>query len=443
MRAARPIEQSRSLGAIFLFLVVALLGFAAPLPASATAYDLCAFREGSEGPCTCKRKGDEAGQFTTVNKRYCRRWSRNTAAAPQRVAGPAQAPAQTPVQAADEPSTMPTGTVAQAEDKTSASPAAASSATSKLNDVRARGKLLCGVNTGLLGFASQSDTGAWIGLDVDFCRAVAAAVFADASKVEFVPVEMSARFEALKSGSVDILARNTTWTMNREVEYGIAFAGVLYFDGQGLLVSAERGLVSAQQLTGMKVCVVSGTTSEKNLAYYFKALQINAETQTFASHAELLKAYQGGACDVYSADRSLLYAERAGFAEPLKHDILPEVISKEPLGPSVQQGDEEWSRIVRWTLSALINAEEVGLDRASATSTQPLSEDAQRLVDGAAAGGEKLRLQKSWLRDVVAAVGNYGEMFEANVGKGSPLGMERGINALWKRGGILYAPPMW
>ncbi|WP_333795425.1 amino acid ABC transporter substrate-binding protein [Hyphomicrobium sp.] len=333
----------------------------------------------------------------------------------------------------------PAQTAARPDTAASASPAVAR----KLDAVRSRGKLLCGVNTRLLGFAARTETGVWAGLDVDFCRALAAAVLEDADKVEFIPLETNERFDALKDGKIDVLSRSTTWTMNREVDLGLTFAGVLYFDGQGFMTRDDRGLVSAQQLAGSKVCVEAGTTTEKNMAYFFKVQQVEAETVSLPTREETLKAYAEGTCDAYSGDRSALFSDRASFAEPAAHTILPEVISKEPLGPAVAGGDEEWAAIVRWTLAGLINAEEVGLNRTSAGQEAPLDDEAKRLIDGAGASGEKLRLGKSWLRAAVAAVGNYGEMFEANVGGESPLGMERGLNALWKRGGILIAPPMW
>lgn len=421
-------------------------------PASA-GYRLCALRDGPQGPCTCKSDGDGAGHFTVVPKSRCRAadaaQKKDAAAAPaegtqpQAASSTAQAPA-VPAPAADPPPTQVTEPApASAAEGASIITAALPSAASKLDEVRSRGKVLCGVNTGLLGFAAQTGAGSWAGLDVEFCHALAAAVFGDASKVDFVPLETNERFDALKSQKVDILSRNTTWTMSREVEMGLRFAGILYFDGQGFMTGSERGLVSAHQLSGLKVCVESGTTTEKNMAYYFKAQGIDAQVQAFPTRDDMLKAYGSGACDAYSGDRSALFSDRASFSEPEKHDILPEVISKEPLGPAVLKSDEEWTEIVRWTLAGLVNAEEVGLDKAAASGAGSLSDDAQRLVDGAGASGEKLRLKRTWLRDVVAGVGNYGEMFEANVGKGSSLGMDRGLNALWKRGGILSAPPMW
>ena len=353
------------------------------------------------------------------------------------------APGASPAQA-DPDSTAPA-----ADEKTPTQVAATHPATmtagsgQKIKDVRARGKLLCGVSTGLLGFSAQTQSGEWHGLDADFCRAVATVVLGDPSKVEFLPLEAEARFEALKSGKIDLLSRNTTWTMNRDVSHGIEFVGVIYFDGQSFMTSEDRGLVSAQQLAGGTVCVEKATTTEENVAYYLKTHQIDAELRTFEVRKEMIDAYLKGTCDAVASDRSALFSERAEFPEPLKHVVLPEVISKDPLGPAVMHGDPSWEEIVRWTLAGLINAEEVGLDKASALSMQPLSDDALRLVESAGATGQKLQLARNWLRDAVAAVGNYGEMFDANVGKASPLGMNRGLNSLWKKGGILYAPPMW
>lgn len=417
-----------------LRVALAVLMMAASVVPSEAAYHLCALRDGPRGPCTCKGDADGAGQFTVVAKKHCRagaadaKVDREAATIAAKAAEPAAADADAAgLSKAAHPLT------------TGALPAAGR----QLDAVRQRGKLLCGVNTGLLGFSARAESGIWAGLDVDFCRAVAAAVFSDADKVEFVPLETNERFDALTDGKVDILSRNTTWTMNREVELGLRFAGVLYFDGQGFMTSDDRGLVSAQQLSGSKVCVEAGTTTEKNMAYFFKAHQVEAQTVSLPTREATLRAYADGTCDTYSGDRSALFSDRASFAEPARHAVLPEIISKEPLGPVVREGDEEWAAIVRWTLAGLINAEEVGLDRKAAQSTAPLGDEAQRLVDGAGASGVKLRLGKSWLREVVAAVGNYGELFEANVGKDSPLGMERGLNALWKRGGILAAPPMW
>lgn len=395
--------------------------------AASAGYRICALRSGPNGPCTCKSDTDGVGQFTVVAPGYCRR----ARAAAMKEKGAAVAAAPLP---ATKPAPLPAAPAV-----TGALPAPGS----KLAEVRARDKLICGVNPGLLGFAYRNNAGEWVGLDADFCRAVAAATLGDGGKVVFVPLDAATRFDALKAGKIDILSRNTTWTMNRDVDLGLEFAGVLYFDGQSFMTGEERGFVSAQQLAGSRVCVQQATTTESNMAYYFRAHGIAAEVKTFAAREDLVKAYLGGACDVYSADRSSLFADRAAFAEPLRHAILPEVISKEPLGPAVLQGDPQWIKIVRWTLAALVNAEEVGLGKAMAASTAPLEGDARRLVEGAGASAAALGLDKAWLRTVVASVGNYAEIFEANVGAASPLGMDRGMNALWKRGGILYAPPMW
>ena len=431
---------------------------------AAAAYKFCAFRSGSAGPCTCKSDADGPGQWTVVSRGNCRRADKadNPATAPNAATGvnPAAAESPAPAPAASVDSAPAATAPATAEPAAAAVPPSVNTEApktshittgalpaeggAKLKDIRKRGKLLCGVNTGLLGFAAQSASGEWTGLDADFCRAVAAAVFAYATKVEFVPIETSARFEALQSGKVDLLSRNTTWTMNRDVDLNLDFAGVLYLDGQSFMTTEERGLVSAQQLAGGKVCVEAGTTTQSNTIYYFKTQNISAEIVALPSRTELVKAYLSGACDAYSGDRSSLFADRAGFEDPLKHAILPEVISKEPLGPVVRDDDKDRSEIAKWVLAALINAEEAGLDKATAAdASKPVSADAERLIGGAGSSGAKLGLKASWLRDVVAAVGNYGEMFEANVGKNSPVGMDRGLNALWKKGGILYAPPMW
>ncbi|MEJ1159462.1 amino acid ABC transporter substrate-binding protein [Prosthecomicrobium sp. N25] len=318
-------------------------------------------------------------------------------------------------------------------------PAAAGSPT--VDAVRARGHLVCGVNEGLLGFAAQDPSGTWRGFDADFCRAVSVAVLGKDTDVVFVPLGTANRFEALKSGSIDLLARNTTWTMQRQVTLGFDFAGASFFDGQGFIARADRGLTSAQQLAGLKVCVVKGTTTETNMAYYFRQHGLAAETRGFDGRDAMLAAYKAGDCDAYSGDRSALFADRAGFEAPQDHAVLPEVISKEPLGPLVRAGDRTWSEVVRWTLYGLVNAEEVGLTRATAAA--PLAGDAARLAAGADASGADLGLAPGWLPAVVRNVGNYGEIFERNVGEAGPLGMKRGLNALWSRGGILYAPPMW
>ncbi|HRY07607.1 MAG TPA: amino acid ABC transporter substrate-binding protein [Hyphomicrobiaceae bacterium] len=431
---------------------VAVMSLSVPIGGAYAGYSLCALREGSHGPCTCKVSGEAAGRFTIVPRSHCRRGvksRRDTAArgtsgsraAPEAAPAPAERPTRAGMgidQAAQEANT--TGALLV----TGTNPAPAPK--SRLDEIRARDKLICGVNEGLLGFAHRSAVGEWTGIDAEFCRAVAAAVLGDSTKVEFVPLDAGARFDALKSGKIDLLSRNTTWTMSREAELGIDFAGTIYFDGQSFMTSQERGLVSAQQLAGTTVCVQSATTTEPNAAYYFAAHGIQVETKAFQSREALVKAYLGGECDAYTADRSSLFADRAGFREPTKHVVLPEVISKEPLAPAVASGDREWLMIVRWVLAGLINAEEVGLTHDSASAAAngtELQGDAKRLIEGAATSGEKLRLDRAWLRTVIGAVGNYGEIFDSNVGRTGVLGMERGINSLWKEGGLLYAPPMW
>ena len=419
------------LGRVVLAVAVVTGLVAVTTAASADSYRLCALREGAKGPCTCEMKGGAPGEFVTVARSRCRPPA--TAKKPVAVPEGVTAAAAEPVAQ----NAAPEVRLQAAGMETGGLPASR-----KVVDIRARGKLLCGINTDLLGFSKQTESGSWTGLDVDFCRAVGAALFGDASKVEFIPVETADRFDALKGGKIDMLARNTTWTMDRDV-MGLEFAGILYIDGQGFMTSDDRGLVSAQQLAGLRVCVEAGTTSETNAAYYFKAHNSDAVLQSFPSREAMMEAYGKGECEAISGDRTALFSERAALAEPEKHAILPEVISKEPLGPVVLQDDREWIEVVRWTLAGLINAEEVGLTKALAAGDAVLEGDAARLVDGAGRNGEGLGLSRSWLRDVVKTVGNYGEMFETDLGKGSPLGMERGINALWKRGGVLYAPPMW
>lgn len=421
-----------------LALAVAALWIA--VPHADAAPKLCALRSGPSGPCTCKVEGGGPGEFAAVARRFCVRAKPDDAKAanlaPARDGAP-PSPTVAPLE------TGAVSTAAEAPAPQAPGEAAPVPASERLAAIRARGKLLCGVNANLVGFSALSDSGVRQGLDADFCRAVAAAVLDDAAKVDFIPVETDERFETLTSGKIDLLARNATWTMERDVTMGLAFAGILYFDGQGFMTGDDRGLVSAQQLAGLKICVEAGTTTEKNMAYYFAAHQLSVETQVFPSRKEMLDAYTSGACDAYSGDRSALFSDRAGFAEPGKHAVLPEVISKEPLGPVVARGDEAWAEIVRWTLAGLVNAEEVGLDRATAAAAGDLTDDALRLVTGAGASGETLGLSRTWLRTVIASVGNYGELFDANLGRDSPLGMERGINALWKRGGLQFAPPMW
>lgn len=320
-------------------------------------------------------------------------------------------------------------------------------AATTLEQVKARGQLLCGVNTGLLGFALKGDDGKWAGFDVDYCKAVATAVLGDASKVEFVPATTSDRFEKLKSGAVDILARNTTWTMERETNTPLRFVGVSYHDGQGFVVNKSIGVNSIYKLSQAAICFLSGTTTEANVADFFKAKDMTYAAVTYGTIDELVAAFQSSGdvkCDAYTADQSQLYAVRLKMAKPEDYVILPEVISKEPLGPAVRQGDEQWFNIARWTLFALINAEElelrgVGVEEALKTATQP---DLRRLVGLDGTFDADMGLDAAWAARAISAVGNYGEVFERNLGKGSKLGIERGLNAPWNKGGILYVPPI-
>lgn len=443
-----------SLKKLAVWLALALPFASVVAPSAEAAYQLCALRDGPSGPCTCKSDDATAGEFKVVPKRYCRTAKATQAPKPKDSESP---DAATSVQetgavtdtkpSAPEPGAAapPTQEKDSATQPSSASPPATLSipASKKLIEVRSRGKLLCGVNSSRLGFSNQTQTGDWAGIDAEFCRAVAAAIFGDVTKVEFIALENADRFSALRSNKIDVLSRNTTWTMQRDIEEQVDFAGVLFFDGQGFLTTDDRGLVSAQQLAGTTLCVEQATTSEQNMAYYFQSHKIDITSKAYPNHDAMLEAYKAGECDAFTGDRSSLFADRATLPEPDRHAILPEVISKEPLGPAVAKGDEEWAAIVRWTLAALINAEEVGLTKAMAGAKEPLAGDANRLVQGSGPVGVKLGLSSSWVRDIIAGVGNYGEVFEANVGSQSPLGMERGINALWKRGGLLYAPPMW
>src|SRR5207342_516668 len=291
-----------------------------------------------------------------------------------------------------------------------------------LKAVKDRGMLNCGANGTLAGFGLPDAQGNWTGLDVDFCRAIAAAVLNDASKVKFVPLSTKDRFTALQSGEVDVLARNTTWTSSRDTSLGLNFTGVNYYDGQGFLVRKALKVNSALELNDAAVCVQQGTTTELNLADYFRANKMKLKTVTFATADEAIKAYDSGRCDAFTTDASGLYAERLRLAKSDDHIVLPEIISKEPLGPSVRHGDDQWFDIVKWTHFAMITAEELGVSKASVEeamkSTNP---DIKRLLGTEGNYGEQLGLTKDWAYRVIKLVGNYGEVFEKNVGQGSPL----------------------
>ncbi|WP_422138748.1 amino acid ABC transporter substrate-binding protein [Endozoicomonas sp. ALC020] len=311
-----------------------------------------------------------------------------------------------------------------------------------LETVLSKGYLSCGVNTGLPGFATPDEKGKWSGIDVDVCRGVAAAVLGDASKVKFIPLTAKERFTALQSGEIDMLSRNTTWTLTRDASLGLNFAGVSYYDGQGFLVKKELGVTSAKQLDGAAICIQSGTTTELNLADYFRTNGMKYQPVVFDTSDGTAKGFDSGRCDVLTSDQSQLYALRLRLSKPDQAVVLPEVISKEPLGPLVRQGDDQWFNIVKWSLFAMINAEELGLTSAnidkSKSSTDP---SVRRLLGIEGPKGKGMGLKDDWAYQVVKQVGNYGEVFERNIGASSPLKIERGLNAQWNQGGILYAPP--
>jgi len=312
-----------------------------------------------------------------------------------------------------------------------------------LDDVKQRGKLNCGVNTGLAGFAAPDKDGNWAGFDVDFCRAVAAAIFDDPGAVAFRPVSSTDRFKALQSGDIDVLARNTTWNMSREVSLGLAFGFVNYYDGQGFLVRRADGYTSALDLSGTTVCVLGGTTTESNLVNYFETNKMQLIPAVYDTTEEALAAYDAGDCDAYTGDSSALYANRLTLATPEDNVVLPEIISKEPLGPVVRQGDDQWLNIVKWVGFALVNAEELGVTRENVDTMRSSEEPEIRLLlDTNGDLGKAMGLDSNWSVQIVKAVGNYGEIFKRNIGADSPLQIARGLNALWTRGGIQYAPPV-
>src|SRR3974390_833702 len=312
-----------------------------------------------------------------------------------------------------------------------------------LKAVKDRGMLNCGANGTLAGFGLPDAQGKWTGLDVDFCRAIAAAVLNDAEKVKFVPLSGKDRFTALQSGEVDVLARNTTWTSSRDTSLGLNFVGVNYYDGQGFMVRKALKVNSALELNGAAICVQQGTTTELNLADYFSAHKMQLKTVTFATANEAVKAYDASRCDAYTTDASGLYAERLRLTNPDDHMILPEIIFKDPLGPAVRHGDDQWFDVVKWVFFAMINAEEFGITSKNVDemmkNTRP---EIKRFVGTEGNFGEQLGLTNDWAVRIVKRVGNYGEVFERNVGKGSPLKIDRGLKRLWNEGGIQYAPPI-
>ncbi len=325
-----------------------------------------------------------------------------------------------------------------------ASLAATTASAATLDDVKARGVLNCGVTTGLTGFAAPDANGVWEGFDVGVCRAVAAAVLGDPTAVEFVPTTGQTRFTALASGEIDMLARNTTWTFSRDVDLKFEFVGVNYYDGQGFMVPRDLGVSSAKELDGATVCIQTGTTTELNLADYFRANNISYEPVPIETNAEAQQQYLAGACDVYTTDASGLAATRATFEDPSAHVLLPEIVSKEPLGPLVRHGDNDWGDIVRWSLNALIAAEELGVtsaniaELAAAPTNNP---EINRLLGTEGELGAMLGLEADWAVKAISAGGNYGELFEKNIGENTPIGLARGLNAQWTDGGLLYTPP--
>jgi general L-amino acid transport system substrate-binding protein len=316
-----------------------------------------------------------------------------------------------------------------------------------LDAVKARGQLVCGVGTGTAGFMQADSQGKWVGLDVDVCRAVSAALFGDSEKVKYVPLSSQQRFTALQSGEVDLLSNNTTWTLTRDTALGLDFTAVTYYDGQGFLVNKKLGVKSAKELNGATVCVAPGTTTELNLADYFRANKMTFKPVVIEKLDEVRAAFFAGRCDVYTNDSSSLYATRAANppppATPDDFIVLPEIISKEPLGPAVRQGDSQFADIVRWSQYAMLEAEEAGIDSKNVDDMLKSDNPNIKRILGVTPGmGKALGVDEKWVYNIVKQVGNYGESFERNVGTGSPLKIERGLNRLWTKGGLQYAPPI-
>ena len=327
--------------------------------------------------------------------------------------------------------------------------AASAAMAGTLDDVKKNGVLKCGVSQGLIGFSNPDANNNWTGLDVDFCKAVAAAIFNDASKVKFVPLSAKERFTALQSGEVDLLSRNSTWTMSRDTSLGLKFAGVMYYDGQGFMVRKSMNIDSALKLDGATVCTNTGTTTELNLADYFKSHNMKYQVVAIEDDSQVRKAYDEGRCDIFTTDQSGLYAERLALSKPDDHVILPEIISKEPLGPVVRQGDDAWFNVVKWTYFALVDAEDLGVTQANVGDMMKSpNPEIQRFLgvknsDGSAAGfGTGIGLDEDWIAHIVKAEGNYGEVFERNLGMSTNMKIARGKNALWKDGGLQYGPPI-
>ncbi len=312
-----------------------------------------------------------------------------------------------------------------------------------LTKVKKKGELQCGVSDGLPGFSNPNAKGVWEGIDVDLCHALAAGIFGDASKVKFIPLNAKERFTALQSGEVDVLSRNTTWTLTRDATLGLTFTSTLYYDGQGFLVNKALGVKSAKELDGASICIQAGTTTELNVSDYFKANGMKFTPVVFDTSDQTVKGFESGRCDVLTSDQSQLYALKIKLSKPDAAVVLPEVISKEPLGPAVRQGDEQWGTLVKWTLFAMVNAEELGVTSKNVDAMKASKNpDVRRLLGLEEPSGKVLGIQPDWGYQIVKQVGNYGEVFDRTVGKGSALGIERGVNALWNQGGFMYAPPI-
>ncbi len=319
----------------------------------------------------------------------------------------------------------------------------ASAAESTLDKVLSQGFVSCGVSTGLPGFSNPNAKGEWEGIDVEYCQAVAAAVLGDKTKVKYVPLTAKERFTALQSGEIDVLSRNTTWTLQRDTALGLNFVGVDYYDGQGFMVKKDLGITSAKELDGASVCVQSGTTTELNLADYFRKSGMTYKPVVFDTGAQTAKGFDSGRCDVLTTDQSGLYALRLNLTDPSSAVVLPEIISKEPLGPVVRQDDDKWFNVAKWTLNAMINAEEYGITSKNVDEMLKSSDpNVKRILGADGPKGTGLGIRDDWGYQIVKQVGNYGEVFERTVGKGSPLQIARGVNALWNAGGFMYAPPL-
>ncbi len=312
-----------------------------------------------------------------------------------------------------------------------------------LADVKAKGYVQCGVTGGVAGFSAPDANNNWSGLEVDFCRAMAAAIFNDPEKVRYTPLTSQERFTALSAGEIDVLSRTTTWTMSRDTQLGISFVGTMFYDGQGFMVRKADGITSAKELSGAAICIESGTTTELNAADYFASNNMEYNAVVFVDQDEVVKAYEDGRCDVYTTDSSALASERSKFANPDDHVILPEIISKEPLGPVVRQGDETWFKLARWTYYALLEAEELGVTQVNVDEMLGSDNPAiKRLLGVEGDFGTALGLTKDWAYQIIKHIGNYSETYERHVGPNTPIALARGLNALWKDGGLQYAMPI-